>query len=308
MINNEPFVNIIILNFNNYKDTYECVESLKKIEYKNWKITLLDNGSKDGSLEKLKKRYFKDKKIKFMSNKSNQGFARGNNQAMEEDLFNADYFLLINNDVIVDKKFLKNLIKEGEDLVSPMVYNYYSRDELSKNDYPGKFNFFTGGGIGIKPREKTNKIDYASGCCWLINKNLFKETGGFNEEYFAYNEEIEWAYRLKLSGHYFHLCSSSKIWHKGAKTSSKISGLKIKLLNRNQIWFEREYAKKYEFFFFIVYLFLYKTPKNLVKIMAFGNEVIANLKSLFLGIKEGLLSDFISKNKKQNKNVRNKRI
>jgi hypothetical protein len=289
MENDIPFVNIIILNWNGYKDTIECVESIKKIEYKNWGITLLDNGSKDDSLKKLKKKYGKNKKIKIIPNKSNEGFAKANNQAMEKDLFNADYFLLLNNDTIVKSDFLTQLIKEKKELISPLIYNYYEKKELSKNDLPGKFNLFIGGGRAIKPVEKElMKIDYASGCCWLIKKELFQRTKGFNKDYFAYNEEIEWAYRLKNEGYDFYLNPKSNIWHKGAKTSNKISGLKLKCLNRNIIWFEKKYASKTEYILFLLYLIFYKIPKNLLQIINSREDIKKKINYLFLGLKEGL--------------------
>ncbi len=286
----KPFVNIVLLNLNNYLDTVECLDSIKNIEYKKWGITLLDNGSTDNSFDKLKKKYGKNKKIKFMSNKTNLGFAKANNQAMKKDLFDSDYFLLLNNDTIVKRDFLTKLVHEEKDLISPLIYNYYSKKELSRNDFPGKFNLFIGGGRAINPvRDKTTKVDYASGCCWLIKKSLFKETNGFNEEYFAYNEEVEWAYRLRKSGYQFYLSGHSKIWHKGAKTSSKISGFKMKFMNRNIIWFEKKYAG-WKYPIFLIYLFLYRVPKNIIKIIVSRKEVVKNIKSFFSGLGEGLFS------------------
>jgi len=292
MKNKKPFVNVIILNLNNFEDTKECVESLKKIEYNRWGITLVDNGSTDDSLEKLKKEYSKNKKIRFILNESNLGFAKANNLAMKEDLFKSEYFLLLNNDTIVDKKFLTNLMKEKKKLIAPTVYNYYSRKEFSKKDFPGKFNFILGGGKRVIPKnQKIEKVDYASGSCWLIEKELFKKTKGFNEKYFAYNEEIEWAYRLKKLGYQFYISRSSKIWHKGARTSKKLSELKLELLNRNIIWFEREYAKILQKIIFFFYFFIYKFPKRLFLNILEG-DFRKKTKCLLKGVKEGFFKNF----------------
>jgi len=288
MKNKKPLVNIIILNWNNYEDTKECLESINKIDYINWGVTLIDNCSNDGSAEKLVSFCKNNKKVKILLNEENLGFAGGSNLGMKKDLFNSDYFLLLNNDVVVDKMFLTNLIKEEKDLIAPVIYDYYSKEKLSENDSPGKFNFILGGGGKIKLNSKRiQKVDYASGCCWLIKKNLFIDTKGFDETYFAYHEEIEWAYRLKQIGNNFYVSTNSKIWHKVARTSNKLSGLRLKYLNRNMIWFEKKYAPKRILLIFIIYFLLYKTPKNLIKIFLSKNQIMEKISSLFSGIKEG---------------------
>jgi hypothetical protein len=285
----KPLINIIILNWNGYDDTIECIDSIKKINYHNWRITIIDNNSTDNSGIKLYKKYEKNPKIKIILNAKNSGFSGGNNLGMKRDLFNADYFLLLNNDTIVEKNFLDWLIKDKKKLIAPAIYDYFSRNELSKNDFPGKFNFIMGGGMGHPVKESTlQRIDYASGCCWLIKKSIFKKTGGFNEKYFAYNEEIEWAYRLNKEGCEFYLNPKAIVWHKGARTSQKISGFKTKYLNRNIIWFERKYADKFQYLLFLLYFFTYKVPKTLFKIISSRRDIKKNMLSAYLGIKEGL--------------------
>ncbi|MBT4376311.1 glycosyltransferase family 2 protein [archaeon] len=291
MKNKNPLVNIIILNWNNYEDTKECIDSIKKIDYKDWRITLIDNGSTDNSTEKFVELYKHDKRIKLLLNKENLGFAGGNNLGMKKDLFGTDYFLLLNNDAIVEKRFLTNLLKEKRDLIAPLIYNYYSKEKLSKRDYPGKFNFLLGGGKRAKIKsENIQKVDYASGCCWLIKKDLFLATKGFDEDYFAYNEEIELAYRLNKMGKEFYITKNAKIWHKGARTSNKISGLKLRYMNRNIILFERKYAQKTYFLIFLFYFFLYKVPKNLIKIILSKTQIRKKTIALIQGINEGFLT------------------
>lgn len=301
-MNKQPFVNIIILNWNNYEDTVECIDSLGEIDYRKWGVTLIDNGSRDGSGQKLASLYKKNKKIKMIFNKRNFGFGKGNNIGMRKDLFNTDYFLLLNNDVIVAKGFLKNLIKEGKDLISPLIYDYDSRklikEVIMKENSPGEFNFILGGGRRVEfNEEEIIKVDYASGCCWLIKKELFLKTGGFDEEYFLYNEEIEWAYRLKQQGYKFYVSPISIIWHKGSSTANKVPGLKLKYMNRNMIWFERKYASKRDFLLFKIYLFIYKIPKNIVLIILYGEKKMNRIRCLTEGIKEGFLEPSSKNNK-----------
>jgi GT2 family glycosyltransferase len=152
---NYPNVSIVILNWNGWKDTLECLESVYKIRYPNYNIILLDNASNDESLEKIKgylngkikvnspffdysenkpikfKEYLKDEieslKIKdehymnreliLIENDKNYGFTEGNNIGIRYalDILNSDYILLLNNDTVVDNCFLDELVKVAED-------------------------------------------------------------------------------------------------------------------------------------------------------------------------------------------------
>ena len=154
-----PRVSIIILNWNGWKDTIECLESLYKITYPNYDVIVVDNGSKDDSVEKIKayangeikveSKFFKynpkNKPIKvfevseedarygrfkrtlynkfdvnrrmiLIRNKDNYGFTGGNNIAIQFALnvLNPDYVLLLNNDTVVDRNFLSELVKVAE--------------------------------------------------------------------------------------------------------------------------------------------------------------------------------------------------
>jgi GT2 family glycosyltransferase len=152
---NYPHVSIVILNWNGWKDTLECLESVYKIRYPNYNIILLDNASNDESLEKIKGYlngkikvnspffdYSENKSIKFkeylkreieplkikdehymnrelilIENDKNYGFTEGNNIGIRYalDILNSDYILLLNNDTVVDNCFLDELVKVAED-------------------------------------------------------------------------------------------------------------------------------------------------------------------------------------------------
>lgn len=295
---NKPIVAIIILNYNGWKDTIECLESLKKINYKNYRILLVENGSTNNSSEILIKKYSKNKKIKIIKNKENLGFTKGNNEVIKNNS-DFDYFLLLNNDTIVEKDFLNVLVDFAEKnkdvgVVTPAIYKYSDKKELNKIDSPAKFNFKIGGGQAIFYDKNTIspfEVDYASGCCWLIKKEIIKKTEWFKEKYFAYNEEIEWAYRIKKIGYKFFIIPLSKIYHKGERTTSKIPGFRLYYGTRNMIWFEREYAPIMDLIIFFIYLFIYKVPKILIKIVRSKDKWIS-FKSYIKGIKEGLFGDY----------------
>ena len=105
-----PKIAIILLNYNNYEDTFSCVESLQRVRYPNVDIIIVDNKSTNDSLEKLYE--LESENIKIVDSGKNGGFAFGNNMGMKiarEE--NSDYVLLLNNDTIVTENFLDELLK-----------------------------------------------------------------------------------------------------------------------------------------------------------------------------------------------------
>lgn len=261
-----PKVNIIILNWNGKKDTIECLDSLKKITYPNYEITLVDNGSTDGSVECLKKLY---PKIEIIENQKNFGFAEGNNIGIKKAIIKrTDYVLLLNNDTIVEKEFLDKLIQVAESdpnigIVGPTIYYYNDVNKiqsagtkislktgtiktfrLNKNDL-GEYNNIT-------------DVDSVTGCALLAKSELFENIGYLIKEYFAYWEETEWCIRARKKGYKVMYVPQAKVWHKGGSSSKKISGFHEYHTARNMLWCVRRHATKNQYILFLLYFFGYK--------------------------------------------------
>ena len=104
-----PKVFIIILNWNGYQDTVECLQSVRRLTYPSCKVIVVDNGSSDGSAAKLKEEF---KEVFYIENKENLGFATGNNVGISYALENgADYILLLNNDTVVEPMVLEDMVR-----------------------------------------------------------------------------------------------------------------------------------------------------------------------------------------------------
>ena len=141
VLDNFPRLAVIILNWNGLKDTRECLESLRKTDYSNYQIFLVDNGSKGNDAEILKKEY--GDFIAVISNETNLGFAEGNNVAIREALEDAEvkYVFLLNNDTTVEPDFLTEAVKAAIGdrrsaingkigMVATRMVDYYRRDEV----------------------------------------------------------------------------------------------------------------------------------------------------------------------------------
>jgi GT2 family glycosyltransferase len=122
-----PKVFVIILNWNRAEDTIACLKTMQKLKIKNYelKIVVVDNASRDSSVAKIKKQIAN---IKFIENKENLGFAEGNNVGLRYGLKNgADYLVVLNNDTLVDKNLLVELLKVAQKYILPKVMNFTKR-------------------------------------------------------------------------------------------------------------------------------------------------------------------------------------
>lgn len=247
----EPFVSIVILNWNGYQDTIECINGLQKITYKNFEIVLVDNASTNESVNVLKSTF---PQISIIENERNLGFS-GVNVGIEYALAKkADYILLLNNDTVVDKKFLSELVSVAEGnkkigLVSSLIYYYHDKDTVQS---AGGFINYKGSYPFIDPNWQKKDIgqfeeniftDTLIGCSLLIKRTVFEAIGLFDTNLFIYADDTELSIRAKKRG--FLLCTvvTSKVWHKvSASSGGREYNLTYLYYNtRNIIYFSKKH-------------------------------------------------------------------
>lgn len=267
---------VIILNWNGWKMTLDCLKSLEKTKCDGFELELVvvDNGSTDESIEKIKNqisiRQLADKTTtqnpKLIENKENLGFAKGNNVGIRYSLDNgADYICLLNNDTRVDPDFLSELIKTGESdekigLVGGKIYfekGYEFHKDKYKDSEKGKVIWYAGGLINWKNVYTTHRgvdevdrgqyetaieTDYVNGCLALIKKEVFEKIGSFDGKYFLYFEDTDLSVRAKKSGFKLIYCPKAKIWHLNSGSSGSGSGLHDYFTTRNRMIFGMKYA------------------------------------------------------------------
>ncbi|MCK5491011.1 MAG: glycosyltransferase family 2 protein [Candidatus Pacebacteria bacterium] len=220
-------VHIILLNWNNEEDTIECIESLKKINYNNYKIIVVDNGSEKESILKIEKQYFD---LCIIKNENNLGFAGGNNIGIKYAINNnADYVLLINNDTIVDENFLTELVEVGETdekngLLGSKIYFHSEKNLIWSAG--GKVNWLKNKGTHIGLDEiddgqydEIKEVDYLTGCCLLIKREVIEKIGVLEEDYFLYYEDTDFSLRAQNVGYKCIYVPASKIYHKISRST-----------------------------------------------------------------------------------------
>ena len=327
---NYPLVSIIIINWNGHEDTIECLESIYQTNYPNYNVILVDNGSNDISLEiikdycrgkiKVNSKYFqydssnkpirlkefKKKELKtrkkeklakknsliLIKNDENYGFAKGNNIGIRYALnnFKSEYILLLNNDTVVDKNFLSNLVNIDDKTqeiaaIQSTIYYYDNKDKIQS--IGGKFNLFTGSGPSIINSEKDFiECDVLNGAAMLIKSSAFDKVGLIDDQYFLYMEETDWCFRARKNNFSLRGCKKSKVWHKIYSSSGgEINPVLLYYWNRNILLFYKKHNKKYLPTFFPFYIF-----RLIVQIGKFSfKSDFKCVKAIFYGFIDGII-------------------
>lgn len=256
---------ISILHFNNDKDTIDCLNSileqdLPSIEIKTY---VLDNGS-EKTFEVDVDKY---KKIGLVVSRSriNTGFTGGHNLIYEKvQDYEFDYFLILNNDSMLEKdaisELVKSIHKEKIGAVVPKIYFTKGR-EFHKDRYrqseTGRVLWYAGGAIdwnNVMSRhigvdevdagqfDREGEIDFATGACLLMKKEMLKKIGLFDEKYFLYYEDADLSVRMIKSGYKILYQPRAILWHNNAGSSASGSALHDYYLTRNRMIFGMKYA------------------------------------------------------------------
>jgi GT2 family glycosyltransferase len=257
---------IVIVHYNTPVDTRETLDSLSQIETEGieHQVFLVDNASREPFVLPKNR-----KDVNLIRSDTNLGFTGGNNLgfAAASKTFNPDYFLLLNSDTTVKADFLLRLyerIKIDPDLglVSPKIYFYpgceYHLQDYKKADQ-GRVFWFAGGVVdeanlqafhaGVDELERGQfdggtPMDFASGCCFLVRREVLATTGVFDDRFFLYFEDADLSYRIKRAGFRLEMEPRAVIWHKnGGSTQGSGSELQTYYQTRNRLLFFMTYGK-----------------------------------------------------------------
>ena len=239
-----PKVSLIILNWNGKENTINCLNALKLTTYSNYKITVVDNGSEDGSVSYFKSHY---PEIKLVENEENLGFAEGNNVAIREVLGRPEtkYIALLNNDTIVEPDWLVHLVKalecdESVGSCQPKILLLNNPDTIDAIGISVDRWRAAQEGRNEKDLGQYAKITEVFGVCAgaaLYRAKMLNEIGLFDKDFFAYYEDVDLAIRARLFGWKSVCVPQAVIYHIHSATLGNDSPFKKYLLERNSYYY-----------------------------------------------------------------------
>ncbi len=223
-----PLVYIVILNWNGFRDTVECLESCRSIAYPALRILVVDNGSVDGSETRLRQR-FPD--LEIIQTGRNLGFAGGNNVGIRIALERgADYVLLLNNDTVVHPDLIAALVRTARSdarigMLCPKIYRFDPPDVLWYAgahiiEWLGWGNHRGDGIRDVGQFDALEDVNRPTGCALMVTRAACDQVGLLGEEYFCYCEDLDWGLRARRAGFRIVYDPGTRVWHKVSRSST----------------------------------------------------------------------------------------
>ena len=237
---------IVILNWNGKKLLEQFLPSIVKFSSDEAEIYVADNASEDTSISYIKHNF---PSVKIVKNTENGGYAKGYNDALKK--INADIYCLINSDVEVTQNWLNPILTifntdENTAIIQPKILAFKDKTNF---EYAGA----AGGFIDLygypycrgrvfndieKDRNQFNDISeifWASGACFFIRSKVYHQLNGFDEDYFAHQEEIDLCWRTQNIGYRVKYVGNSTVFHVGGATLKETDPQKTFLNFRNSL-------------------------------------------------------------------------
>lgn len=230
---------VVIPNYNGIKYVENCLSSLYAGTVVP-EIIVVDNGSADGSLSLIKEKF---PKVRLIEYSENTGFCKAVNAGIRASA--TEYVLLLNNDTVADSDMVKHLEEalDGERGAFSAAARMLSLQEPEKLDGAGDFYCALGWAYSRGKDEpadsypKGGRIFSACAGAALYRREVFKKIGYFDENHFAYLEDMDIGYRANIYGYYNRYVPDAKVYHAGSAVSgSRHNEFKVNLSSRNSIY------------------------------------------------------------------------
>jgi GT2 family glycosyltransferase len=313
----EKKVAVIVLTYNQKKMLEETLESvITKMNYKNYKIFLVDNGSEDRHDRMVLKKF---PKVDVTRNEENLGYSKGNNVGIRKALkeYNPDYFLLLNDDMeLNDKNFLKKMLEVAEkDKKVGVLGCQQLYTDLSLQDVGGHLRKWELTKILEFKKGAILDVDQFMGSTMLIKREVIDKIGPLDEIFTPFLlEDSDYCLRAKKAGYLVKVVTDAKIIHKKSKTVDSFSNTKHMYVRfKNDVIFSLRHMRlKDSMFRIIIYLPLVavfrkkKDQERLTKLsnFKFRKEAIVNIGLLIGAYVKSILSLRRILNKDAKKNIK----
>ncbi len=261
-------VAVVILNWNGRQLLEKFLPAMLKYSKDDATIYVADNNSPDDSIDFLKENY---PEIHIIQNKENGGFAKGYNDALQH--VKADVFALVNSDIEVTEGWLKPVIQQFKENVNtvaiqPKLLDFKDKTKFEYAGAAGGFIDFMGypfckGRVFMELEKDEHQYDssynifWATGACFFIKSAVYHQLNGFDEDYFAHQEEIDLCWRIQNEGYNIQYVGASTVYHVGGATLQESNPHKTFLNFRNSLFsISKNVPKRFVFFVILLRLIL----------------------------------------------------
>lgn len=299
-----------MLNWNGEEDTIECLNSLKSVDYPYFEIFLVDNYSEGESVKSIlnylnKDTYYSydlvkkddlcsfikkdDSNLVFILNDKNEGFAGGNNVALNyiKDNYSSGYVMLLNNDTIISKDLLTGLVSkynESDETGFVGANHYYYHDTAKLQTVGGGLiDLVHGECSAVTEFGKVDEFDFLTGSCILMSCKVLREIGVIYDGYFMYWEDVDWSTCARKKGYKLKISDNGCIYHKEGASIPSLS--RIYYHTRNRILYMKRNTTGLMFYKFMIYIVLYVMKESFTNIHKNKQYSLTLMK----GLKDGLL-------------------
>lgn len=259
---------VVILNWNGKALLEKFLPSVVKYSKEEATIYVADNNSSDDSIDLIKHNF---PEVKIIQNKINGGYAKGYNDALKH--IEADIYALVNSDIEVTEGWITPIKKQFEKdkniaAIQPKLLDFKNKSMFEYAGAAGGYVDFMGypfckGRIFMELEKDVNQynnsydIFWATGACFFIRSEVYHQLKGFDEDYFAHQEEIDLCWRIQNEGYKIQYVGESKVYHVGGATLNETNPHKTFLNFRNSLFsISKNVPKRFVFLVILFRLFL----------------------------------------------------
>jgi hypothetical protein len=267
-----PLVYMVVLNWNGFEDTHECLMSLRNVAYANYRVLVVDNASQDDSPQRLSAQH---PEIEMVRCEQNMGIAAGYNQGIQAALTRgAEYVVVMNNDLVFAPAFLPIMLAVQSawsdcGIIMPKIY-YYDAPNIVWS--AGAFarwiptNYVMHGGMDGPRFQQTEQIVFAPSCCLLLTRDLCEQIA-FDEYYFFYFDDWDFCLQAQTIGQRLVLAADAHIWHKVSRSTqnSPKSRRWWKVLGQSSVRYHRKHYSLRLLMVYVAWVLLRETLKGNIK-------------------------------------------
>jgi GT2 family glycosyltransferase len=238
----DPMVSVIVVNWNGARFLEDCLRSLERQSWRNREFIIVDNGSTDGSAGEIRRWTQRVPNAAAIFLERNTGFCRANNLAFARS--RGEWIALLNNDAVAEPNWIEELVRRGDTgrgigmLASKILFT----EPEGVIDKAGHLIYWDGQNRGrgtmetdVGQYERETETLWPDACAAMYHRQVFVETGGFDESFFAYGDDADLGMRARLLGWKAWYVPTAVVYHRHSATAGAYSPRKIMLVERNRL-------------------------------------------------------------------------